>query len=63
MTLTVKMLAAETLTKKNLRKRQAKCEHEEIFSSTCSGPAGTFTTAVCIDCGKIWRNSEPIDNG
>lgn len=55
MTMTVAMLAAETLTDKNRRLRQAKCKHEEVFSSTCAGPAGTFTTAVCMDCSKTWR--------
>lgn len=56
--LTVKMLQAETLVEKNRRKRQAKCEHDEVFSSTCTGPAGTFTTQVCLDCGKTWRTEE-----
>ncbi len=55
MTMTLAMLTAETLTEKNRRLRQAKCKHEEVFSSTCMGPAGTFTTAVCMDCGKTWR--------
>lgn len=55
MTMTVAMLTAETLTEKNRRQRQAKCKHEEVFSSTCTGPAGTFTTAVCLDCGRTWR--------
>lgn len=55
MTLTVAMLVAETLTQKNRQLRQEKCNHPEVFSSTCIGPAGTFTTAVCIECGKTWR--------
>lgn len=55
MTLTVELLKAETLSQKNRRLRQAKCQHEEVFSSTCTGPAGTFTTMVCVECGKTWR--------
>lgn len=55
MTMTVAMLTAETLTEKNKRLRQTKCKHEEVFSSTCAGSAGTSTTAVCMDCGKTWR--------
>jgi hypothetical protein len=58
MTMTLKMLTAETLTQKNRRLRQARCAHEEAFSSTCDGPNGTFTTAICLDCGKTWRSSE-----
>lgn len=55
MSMTVAMLAAETLTEKNQRMCQEKCKHKEIFSSTCAGPAGTFNTTVCLDCGKTWR--------
>lgn len=55
MSLTVKMLQAETLVENNRRNVQAKCSHDEVFSSTCTGPAGTFTTQVCLDCGKTWR--------
>lgn len=60
MSMTVAMLAAETLSEKNRRKRQEKCKHEEIFSSTCTGPAGTFTTAVCMECGKHWRGEATV---
>ncbi len=63
MTMTVAMLAAETLVEKNRRQRQAKCGHEEVFSSTCTGSAGTFTTAVCLDCGKTWRGESKTDVG
>jgi len=55
--MTVAMLQAETLSQKNRRLRQAKCEHEEIFYSTSTGSAGTFTTSICMDCGKTWRTS------
>jgi hypothetical protein len=58
MAMTVAMFAAETLVEKNRRRRQAKCKHEEIFSSTCTGPAGTFTTTVCLDCAKTWRTED-----
>ena len=61
MNTTFAMLVAETLTEKNRRLRQGKCKHEEVFSSTCAGPAGTFTTAVCIDCGKTWRGEAKTD--
>lgn len=56
--MTVQMLVRETLTEKNRRLRQAKCPHEEIFSSTCSGPAGTFTTSVCLECACTWRTQQ-----
>lgn len=52
---TVAELAAETLVEKNRRLRQARCPHEEVYSSTVAGPTGTFTTAFCLDCGKTWR--------
>lgn len=61
MGMTVAMLVAETLSQKNARKLQAKCAHDEIFSSGCTGPSGTFTTAVCMDCGKTWRSARPHD--
>ena len=56
MATTLDMLVAETLTEKNRRLRKAKCQHNDIASSACTGPAGTFTTAVCMDCGKTWRS-------
>lgn len=60
--MTVQMLVAETLSEKNRRVRQEKCEHEEIFSSTCLGPAGEFTTAVCMECGKVWRAERAVND-
>lgn len=53
--MTLDELVAETLTQKNRRLRQEKCEHEEIFCSSVSSSAGTFQTRGCFDCGKTWR--------
>lgn len=53
--MTMDELVAETLTQKNRRLRQEKCEHEETFCSTVCGPHGTFETRACLDCGKTWR--------
>lgn len=53
--MTLEELAKETLVQKNRRLRQEKCEHEEVFCSTVSGPGGTFQTRGCFDCGKSWR--------
>lgn len=53
--MTLEELVNETLTQKNLRLRQEKCEHEEVFCSTVIGPNGTFKTRGCFDCGKSWR--------
>jgi hypothetical protein len=48
-------LAAETLVQKHMRLMQAKCRHDEIYSSTVSGPRGISTTCFCLDCGKSWH--------
>lgn len=53
--MTLEELTNETLTQKNRRLRQEKCEHEEIFCSTVSTPDGSFETRGCFDCGKSWR--------
>lgn len=52
MSMTLDDLVRETLIEKNRRLRQAKCKHEEIYSSTVMGPNGTFTNGFCLDCGK-----------
>lgn len=56
MSLTLQELVAETLTEKNRRLRQEKCDHAEIYSSTVSGPDGTFSDSICLDCGKSWHS-------
>jgi hypothetical protein len=53
--MTLEELTKETLTEKNRRIRQEKCQHEEVYCSTVSGPNGTFTNKLCLDCGKSWR--------
>lgn len=53
--MTLDELTKETLVEKNRRLRQERCEHEEVFCSTVSGPSGTFQTRGCLDCGKSWR--------
>jgi hypothetical protein len=55
--MTLAELAAETLVEKNRRLRQANCPHEEIHSSTVSGPDGTFTNSSCLDCSKSWHSA------
>lgn len=52
--MTIEELVRETLVEKNRRLRQAKCHHDEVYSSTVAGPAGTFTNSFCLDCGKSW---------
>lgn len=51
----------ETLTAKHRRLRREKCRHEEIYVSTVSGPHGTFTNSVCLDCFASWRTALPIE--
>lgn len=58
--MTLQELLNETLVEKNRRLRQAKCEHEEIHSSSVSGPTGTFRNSFCLDCGKSWHRASPI---
>ena len=53
--MTLEELTRETLTQKNRRLRQEKCDHEEVFCSTVIGPSGAFETRGCFDCGKSWR--------
>lgn len=53
--MTLDELVNETLIEKNRRLRQERCEHEEVFCSTVSGPSGTYQTRGCFDCGKAWR--------
>ena len=55
--MTLEELTKETLSEKNRRLRQEKCQHEEIYSSTVAGPHGTFTNALCLDCGKSWASA------
>jgi hypothetical protein len=50
--MTLQELAAETLVQKHLRLMREKCKHEEIYSSTVSGPAGISTICFCLDCGQ-----------
>lgn len=50
--MTLDELARETLTEKNRRLLQAKCEHEEVYSSAVTGPDGTYSNSFCLDCGK-----------
>jgi len=53
--MTIDELVRETLVEKNRRLRQAKCPHEEVYSSTVAGPTGVFTNSFCLDCGKSWH--------
>jgi hypothetical protein len=50
--MTLDELQRETLTEKNRRLQQAKCPHEEIYTSTVTGPDGAHTLRFCLDCGK-----------
>ncbi len=52
----VELLRSETLTQKHTRLKREKCSHEEIYSSTVRGPAGEFTTSVCLECGQSWHS-------
>jgi hypothetical protein len=63
--MTLRELERETLTEKNRRLWQEKCPHEEVYSSTVTGPCGTFTTKFCFDCGKSWNDFkyEPAASG
>lgn len=56
--MTLAELMQETLTQKNRRLRQAKCRHEEVYSSTVSGLSGTFTNRFCLDCHKSWHSEQ-----
>lgn len=49
--MTIEELARETLIEKHRRLMREKCQHEEVYSSTVAGPAGTFTNSFCLDCG------------
>jgi hypothetical protein len=51
--LALEELQRETLVEKNRRLRQTKCKHEEVYSSSVTGPEGTHTTRFCLDCGKL----------
>lgn len=51
--MTLDDMVKETLVEKNRRARQAKCPHEEVYSSTVAGPTGMFTNSFCLDCGKL----------
>lgn len=44
-------LINETLSQKHRRLMQAKCPHDEVYESTVTGPDGTFTHRICLDCG------------
>ena len=49
--MTLADLQLETLTEKNIRLRQEKCQHPEIWSSTfwCNGVKST--NRICLECG------------
>lgn len=49
--MTLEELQNETLVEKNRRLRQAKCPHEEVYSSTVWGPDGKHSLRFCLDCG------------
>jgi hypothetical protein len=53
--MTLQELVDETLVQKNRRLRQAKCQHEEVYSSTVLGPHGMSSNSFCLDCGKSWH--------
>lgn len=53
--MTLDDLMNETLVEKHRRLMQAKCQHEEVFSSSFCGPEAHFTDRFCLDCGKHWR--------
>jgi hypothetical protein len=59
--MTIEELVRETLVEKNRRLRQAKCCHEEVYSSTVAGPTGTSTNSFCLDCGKSWAKFQDDD--
>ncbi len=48
----------ETLSEKNKRLRQEKCQHEEVYSSAVSGPDGSYANRFCLDCGKSWHKHQ-----
>jgi hypothetical protein len=48
-------LAGETLTQKHRRKRQERCRHKEIYSSSVTSDWGDSTNSFCLDCGKSWH--------
>lgn len=58
--MTLDELASESLTQKHLRMMQAKCRHDEVYSSTVFVPNGTFTNSFCLDCGK--SRPQPQEN-
>lgn len=56
--MTLAELANETLVQKHRRLMQAKCRHEEVYSSTVISSRGTFTNSFCLDCGFTVRPCE-----
>lgn len=49
------LLNAEPIEIKRRRRAQEQCQHQQVFAATAEGPAGKFTTMVCVGCGKTWR--------
>lgn len=56
--MTLDDLVNETLVQKHRRLTQAKCSHDDIYSSTVVSPSGAFTNSFCWDCGKTWHESQ-----
>jgi hypothetical protein len=56
---TLEELARETLTQKNKRLRQEKCQHKDIYQTTIIGPFEINTNEVCLDCWMTWQLKEP----
>lgn len=55
--MTMTELVNETLTQKHRRLMQAKCAHEDIYSSTVVSDGGAWTNSFCWDCGKSWHSA------
>lgn len=56
--MTLEELAKETLTRKHRRLMQEKCRHGWIYTSTVSGPNGTFSNSFCYNCWKSWHTDD-----
>jgi hypothetical protein len=50
--MTLEEMARETLMEKHRRLMKERCLHDEVYSSSVTGPAGSHTVSFCLDCGK-----------
>jgi len=58
--LSLKELVRETLIQKHRRLMQEKCSHNDIHSSTVSGPDGTFTNSFWNGKKSLSEPDTPI---